>query len=213
MIRVLIADDHPLIREGLASVVASMDEATVVAETGRGDQAVELVERTRPDVAVIDLSMPGMHGLDVIAEIRLRVPEVRVLVLSVSDDPKLVSAALEAGASGFILKGSSPARIRRTIEAVADETLVIDASISVSPMGQVVSEPRVLASLTSREREVLDALAAGMSNREIAAELYLGEKTVRNHVSRLFAKLGASTRSQAIVMARGAGLGRRHEGR
>lgn len=205
--RVLIADDHPLIREGLAAVVASIPEAVVVASAGRGDEALLLAARLQPDIAVVDLSMPGMHGLDVIGQMRLRAPGVRILVLTVSDSPEVVGAALEAGASGYLLKGSSPDRIRRGIEAVADQVVVIDPSLSTPPTA--IDQPQALRSLTPRERDVLDALAAGYSNREIAAALYLGDKTVRNHVSRIFTKLGVTSRSQAIVMARGAGLGRR----
>jgi DNA-binding NarL/FixJ family response regulator len=212
VIRVLVADDHPVFRRGLAGVLAEADDMTVVGEAEDGATAVALVAEASPDVVLMDLNMEGTGGVEATRMIVERAPGTAVLVLTMYEDRDSISAALRAGARGYLVKGASGDRIIRAVRAVADGEAVFGQGVAAEVLGRLVDDPRVARSgpfptLTDRELEVLDLIAGGRSNTEIARSLVLSDKTVRNHVSNIFAKLGVPDRAQAIVRARQAGLG------
>jgi len=209
-VRVLVADDHPVFRSGLRLLLEDLD-VEVVGEAADGEAAVELAVAERPDVVLMDLQMPGTSGLEATRRIAERAPDVRVLVLTMVEDDDTLLAALRAGAAGYLLKGSGPDEIDRAVHGVAAGHAVygpgvaerLRALLTAGPSSSPIAFPQ----LASRERDVLDLLAAGASNVEIARRLHLSDKTVRNYVSTVFAKLGVRDRAQAIVRAREAGLG------
>jgi DNA-binding NarL/FixJ family response regulator len=212
-VRILVADDHPLYRRSLAALLAGQDGWQVVAEESDGVGAVTAAHATQPDVVVMDLQMPGLDGIEATRRIVATSPHVAVLVLTMYDDDASVFAAMRAGARGYLLKGADQAEILRAVAAVADGEAIFGPSVAARiieffaatrPRGTEVVFPQ----LTAREHEVLDLIAAGRSNAELAAVLVLSPKTVRNHVSNIFTKLQVADRAQAIVMARDAGLGR-----
>ncbi|WP_433374001.1 response regulator [Streptosporangium sp. CA-115845] len=213
--RVLIADDHPVYRDGLRMMLASTDQAEVVGIAADGEEAVAEAVRLRPQVVVMDLSMPRMDGVQATERIVATCPDTHVLVLTMHEDDESVFAAMLAGARGYLLKGAEQTEILRAIMAVASGEVIFGPALA----GRVTRYFARLAvacpvregpfpQLTVREREILDLLAAGLSNRMIAERLSLAPKTVRNNVSSVFAKLQVADRAQAIIQAREAGLGR-----
>ena len=211
-LRVLVADDHPVFRDGLRLALGVAPELELVGEAENGLQAVEAYARLRPDVVLMDLQMPVLDGVEATRRIMDADPGAAIVVLTLLDDDESVVAALRAGARGYLLKESSCADIVRALESVARRQAVFGPSIAerlVGHLAQGRTGPEVaFPQLTDREREVLDLIAQGLSNPEIAARLYVNAKTVRNHVSNILTKIQASTRSEAIVRARDAGLGR-----
>jgi DNA-binding NarL/FixJ family response regulator len=212
VIRVLVADDHPVFRRGLAGVLADADDVAVVGEAEDGAAAVTLAQEVSPDVVLMDLNMAGTGGVEATRLILERTPRTAVLVLTMYEDRDSISAALRAGARGYLVKGASGERILRAVRAVADGEAVFGEGIAAEVLGRLVDDPRAarggpFPTLTDRELEVLDLIAAGRSNTEIARTLVVSDKTVRNHVSNIFSKLGVPDRAQAIVRARQAGLG------
>lgn len=209
MIRVLIADDHPLFRGGLRASLTEADDVEVVAEATDGPSAVEAALEHAPDVVLMDLQMPGMSGVDATRRIVGARPDIGILVLTMFEDDGSVFAAMRAGARGYVLKGAGQADVLRAVRTVASGEAIFGAAVARRLLGYL-SEPQQapFPELTEREREVLDLLAAGKSNHAIAADLVLSLKTVRNHVSNIFTKLQVPDRAQAIVRARDAGLGR-----
>lgn len=211
-IRVLLADDHPLYRRGLGQLLET-PTTTVVGEVADGAAAVDEAQRLQPDVVVMDLNMPGMDGVAATRQVVANSPHIGVLVLTMHDDDDSVFAAMRAGARGYLLKGAEGVDITRAVAAVAGGEAIFGPSVARRVLDWFAT-PRPLAStvgfpaLTDRENEVLDLIAAGRSNGEIADALFLSPKTVRNHVSNVFAKLQVADRAQAIVVARDAGLGR-----
>jgi DNA-binding NarL/FixJ family response regulator len=211
--RIVVADDHPLYRRGLTAVLAAQAGWTVVAEESDGLGAVVAARRHRPDVVVMDLRMPGLDGIEATRRIVAAAPRVAVLVLTMYDDDASVFAAMRAGARGYLLKGADHAEIVRAVAAVADGEAIFGATVAARIL-EFLTAPRpghpevLFPQLTAREHEVLDLIAAGRSNAELAAILVLSPKTVRNHVSNVFAKLQVADRAHAIVLARDAGLGR-----
>jgi len=201
---VFIVDDHAFFRAGLRSLLAE-HAFPVVGEAPTGAAALALIERRRPDVVVMDLSMPGMSGVEATREVMRRVPGVAVLVVTVSTGEADVLDALEAGASGYLLKDSGPEEIVRALEAAVDG----DTPLSPRVAGLIVQRARgrageadpSKADLSERELEVLRLLAEGLDNSEIALNLYLSPTTVKRHVSAIFAKLGVSNRVQAAIWA------------
>ena len=212
-LRVLVADDHPLYREGLTLALTAMPDVEVVGEAGDGESALALAAAAEPDVVLMDLHMPGMSGVEATRRLADSHPDVAVLVLTMLDGDDSVFAAMRAGARGYLLKGADRAEIARALAAVAAGEVVFSAGVAtrVRAFFARAGRDRQLLSpfpdLTDREREVLDLVARGLTNSAIASRLVVSEKTVRNHVSNVFTKLAVSRRSEAVARARDAGLG------
>jgi DNA-binding NarL/FixJ family response regulator len=213
-IRVILVDDHPVYREGLAMLLESLDGIDVVATAADGEEALAAAEASEADVVVMDVQMPKLDGIAATREIAMRHPHLAVVVLTMSEDDETVFAAMRAGARGYLVKGAGQHEIRAAIDAAARGELVFGAAIARRVAEFFAAGPatapaaEVFPQLTAREREVLDLLAAGRSNPQIAQALFLSPKTVRNNVSNIFAKLQVADRAEAIVRARNAGLGR-----
>jgi DNA-binding NarL/FixJ family response regulator len=210
-LRVLVADDHPLMRAGIRSTLALTDRAELVGEVESGDAAVDAAAQLHPDVVVMDLHMPGLNGIDATRAIVAARPETGVLVLTMFEDDDSVFAAVRAGARGYLLKGADGDEILRAIEAVGGGEAIFGPSIArrvIEFMSRPPAARVPFPELTDREREVLELIARGLSNARIAEHFVLSQKTVRNHVSNILTKLRVADRSQAIVRAREAGLGR-----
>ena len=211
-LRVVIADDHPVFRDGLASLLGTQPDVTVVGTAANGVLAVESAVLSRPDVVVMDVQMPELNGVEATRRLAAEAPDVGILVLTMSEDDGTVFAALRAGARGYLVKGAEQEEIVRAITTVAAGGVVFGAALAMRIAeffaGAASSATEPFPQLTVREREILDLLAAGRSNGQIASTLYLSPKTVRNTVSNVFAKLQVADRAEAIVRARDAGLGR-----
>jgi len=214
-LRVLVVDDHPLFRFGLCAALAQRDDIEVVGEAAGGQAAIAAATGTTPDVVVMDLHLPDLGGVEATRAITNANPRIGVLVLTMFDDSESVFNAMRAGARGYLLKGAEPDELVRAVQAVARGEAIFGQSIAAQVLryfnglnASTVSFPE----LTAREREVLELIAAGRSNSEIAQVLSLSGKTVRNHVSIIFGKLRVADRAQAIVRAREAGLGHRPGG-
>ncbi|MPY80050.1 MAG: response regulator [Actinophytocola sp.] len=209
-IRVAIADDHPIVREGLTALLGSLPGFDVVAVAATGRDAVKEVVMTQPDVVVLDLQMPGLDGFAATREIVRAVPTVAILVLTMFEDDDSVFAAMRAGARGYLVKGAEQEEISRAIRAVAAGEAIFGPGVAQRVLRYFSAPPSVaepFPELTAREREVLNLLAGGLANAAIAARLGLKPKTVANNVSAIFAKLQVADRAEAIVRARDAGLG------
>jgi DNA-binding NarL/FixJ family response regulator len=211
-IRILIADDHPLFRGGLRSLLESVPETEVVGEAASGEEAVQLARTLAPDVVVMDLNMPDLNGIEATRQIVAETTNVHVLVMTMHEDDEAVFAALRAGARGYQLKGAVQAETLRAISAVANGEAILGPAIAAR-LERYLSAPATAApsdafpQLTDRELEVLHLLAERLSNAEIAAKLFLSQKTVRNYVSGILAKLNVADRAEARLIARAAGLG------
>jgi DNA-binding NarL/FixJ family response regulator len=211
-IRVVIADDHPVVRDGLSALLTSVPSITVAGVAANGREAVQAAVTLRPDVLVMDVQMPELTGVDAASEISRVAPDVAVLMLTMFDDDYSVLAAMRAGARGYVLKGAQQDEIVRAIQAVAAGEAIFGPGIARLVLG-LVTEPAAaaedpFAGLTGREREVLELIAAGARNAEIARRMSIAPKTVANHISAIFTKLQIADRSEAIILARDAGLGR-----
>ena len=202
-ITVLIADDHPVVRQGLQVLLSVQDDIEVVGEAADGGQAVAMAAELNPDVILLDLKLPVMDGIDVLRELRDSGRGVRALVLTSAPDRTLVSLAVQAGAAGFLYKDVDPDALVRAIRSVHDghTLLAPDAAGSLLRSGAAASAVQGIGALTAREREVLAQIADGRSNREIARLLRVSEKTVKTHVSSVLAKLGVADRTQAALLA------------
>ncbi len=210
-LRVVIADDHPVVRDGLSALLASVPSVVVAGVAGSGREAVQAAVTLRPDVLVMDIQMPELNGVAAAAEIARAAPGVAVLMLTMFDDDDSVFAAMRAGARGYVLKGAQQDEIVRAIHSVAAGEAIFGPGIARRVLGLVSAPPPAAVpfeELTSRERDVLDLIAAGVRNAEIARQMSIAPKTVANHISAIFNKLQVADRSQAIVLARDAGLGR-----
>jgi len=216
-IRVVVADDHPVYRSGLELLLATVDGIEVVGAAGTGSEVVAMSAELMPDVVVMDLNMPEMDGVTATRMIRAAQPSVAVLVLTMHDDDESVFTAVRAGARGYLLKGADQVEIERAIRAVSQGGVIFGPALAgritayfegLTAHGPAAPEQSFPA-LTQRELEVLGLVALGRNNHAIAAELFLSEKTVRNHVSNIFMKLQVADRAEAIVRARDAGLGGR----
>ena len=215
-IRVIIADDHPMFREGLTALFEAVEDVDVVAECASGAEAIEAAALHQPDVLIMDLQMPGTNGIDATRQIVGTSPHIGVLVVTMFDEDESVFAAMRAGARGYLLKGSGHQEILRAVRTVAAGEAIFGSALAKRLIGYFTASgagPVPFANLTQREREVLDKVAAGRSNTTIARDLGLSDKTVRNHLSNIFVKLQVADRAQAIVRAREAGLGMAPEGR
>jgi DNA-binding NarL/FixJ family response regulator len=210
-LRVVVADDHPLFRDGLRTLLALEPGVELAGEASTGTEAVAAAEELEPDIVVMDLHMPGMNGIEATRRIVEARPEVGVLVLTMFEDDDSVFAAMRSGARGYLLKGAGQEEIVRAIEAVGRGEAIFGPTIARRVMeffSQTARPPHPFPELTDREREVLELIAQGRSNPDIAQHFVLSTKTVRNHVSNIFTKLRVADRAQAIVRAREAGLGR-----
>ena len=210
-IRVLIADDHPVFRDGLAALLEAVDGIQVVAVARDGVEAAELAATHEPDVVVMDVQMPELNGIEATRRVVGDRPETAVLVLTMGEDEGTVLSALRAGARGYLRKGAEQEEIVRAITTVHAGGVVFGASLAAM-IGDLLSPTAAPATpfpeLSSRETEILDLIAAGRNNAQIADELYLSPKTIRNNVSSILAKLQATDRAEVIIRARDAGLGR-----
>jgi len=200
-IRILIADDHPVVREGLAAMIKRRTDMTVVAEANHGQEAVALFHQHQPDVVLMDLRMPEMDGVEAILTIREQTPEARVIVLTTYDTDEDIYRALRAGAKAYLLKDTPREELLDTIRAVSAGRTRVPSDVAAKLVERVSSE-----ALTAREVDVLRLIVAGHSNREIATLLYISEGTVKTHVNHLLMKLGVSDRTQAVTTALRRGL-------
>ena len=213
-IRVVVVDDHQIVRDGLVALLGALDGIEVVGTAADGKEAVHVVTETDPDVVIMDIQMPELDGIEATRFITGRQPAPRVVMLTMNEDDDTVLSAIRAGASGYLLKGSSAAEVQNAVRAAAAGGMVFGAALagrvatyfaSARP-GAQAEEP--FPDLSERERTVLDLLAAGKSNDAIARELFVSGKTVRNAVSSIYTKLHAAGRGEAIVKAREAGYGK-----
>ena len=200
-IKILIADDHPVVREGLVALINRRPDMTVVAEASNGRELVAEFMRHRPDVALVDLRMPGMDGADAIAAVRERVPSARVIVLTTYDDDEDIQRSLRAGAKAYMLKDAPREELLACIKAVHEGRTLIPPAIAAR-LAETIGAPP----LTAREVEVLTLVADGQSNKEIATLLSITEGTVKSHLSALLGKLDARDRTQAVTTALKRGL-------
>jgi DNA-binding NarL/FixJ family response regulator len=207
-IRVLVVDDHAVVREGLRTFLSLQDGIEVVGEAGDGREAVAIAERERPDVVLMDLVMPRLDGVQAMRELRARVPRARVIVLtSFLEDDRLLPA-IRAGAAGYLLKNVEPSELARAVRAADAGEALIDPAVAARLVDALADdEQREEHPLTAREQEVLDLIARGYANKRIALELGIAEKTVKTHVGHVLAKLGVADRTQAALYA--ARVGRR----
>jgi DNA-binding NarL/FixJ family response regulator len=212
-VRVIVADDHPLFRQGVGALLRDSPETELVAEAASGEEAVALAGQLAPDVVVMDVSMPGLGGVGATRELTRLHPAVAVLMVTMMDEDESVVAAIRAGARGFVLKGSEPLEILRAVLAVAEGQAIFGAGVAgrlerlIASDAQPVSH-ELLPELTPREHEILELMARGDPNPAIALRLGLSEKTVRNNVSNIFTKLRVTHRAAAVARARDAGVAR-----
>jgi DNA-binding NarL/FixJ family response regulator len=209
-VRVLIADDHPLFREGMRGRLDRMDDIAVVGEAADGDEAVRMSHELEPHVVLMDIKMPGLNGIEATREILRANPRVGVLMLTMFEDDDSVFAAMRAGARGYLLKDSGGEGVVHAIRAVTSGEAVFGPGVAERIIGFFSvprSAQRAFPELTEREEEILVLVAQGKSNQEIAAQLFVSVKTVRNHVSNILLKLQVADRAQAVIRARDAGIG------
>lgn len=215
-LRVVLADDHPVVRGGLRALLDTIDGFEVVGEAADGAAAVREVQLTRPDVVLMDVRMPGVGGVEAARRIRDATPETAVLMLTMYDDDATVFTAMQAGARGYLLKGAEQEEIVAAIRAVASGQAIFGPGVAAQvlgyfatpPTGRATAEAAPFPELTDRERDILDLLAAGRRTAAIADDLHLSPKTVSNHLTSVFAKLEVADRAAAIIRAREQGLGR-----
>ncbi len=211
MVRVVIADDHPVFRFGLRTLLKADPAFEVVGEAVNGEEAIEKTSALHPDVILMDLNMPGMNGIEAIRRIQANHPQVHILVLTMFDDDDSVFAAMRAGARGYLLKGAEGTETLRAIHVVSTGEAIFSPAIAQRLMqyfgaARPISPSLPFPDLTEREREVLSLIAQGYTNQAIAEKLVISPKTVRNHISSIFSKLQVTSRLEAILRAKDAGL-------
>lgn len=210
VIRVLLVDDHAVVREGLRNFLALQDGLEIVGEASDGAEAIEQAQRLEPDVILMDLVMPGLDGVGAMRQLRVRSPASRVIVLTSFLEDERVLPAIQAGAAGYLLKNVEPSELARAIRAAHNGEAIIDPTAAARLVHAIAdtARPRIEEPerLTRRERDVLELIARGQSNKRIALELGISEKTVKTHVGHVLAKLGVTDRTQAALMAVEEGL-------
>lgn len=211
-IRILVADDHTLFREGLKALFGSIIDTAVVGEASTGTAVVTLAESTQPDVVLMDIQMPGINGIEATRQIVQTSPHIGVIMVTMFEDDDSLFAAMKAGARGYVLKGADQEEMLRVIRAVARGEALFGPAIAARLQAYFAAPkpaaiPEAFPDLTEREREVLTLLAQGSNNQEIARKLFISPKTVRNHCSNIYNKLQVVDRAQAIIQARNAGMG------
>ncbi|HVD18460.1 MAG TPA: response regulator transcription factor [Propionibacteriaceae bacterium] len=210
MIKILVADDHPVVRDGLRALFAEYPDITLIGEAATGREAIKAAVIDQPDVIIMDLAMPDTDGFSATAEISRVAPEVAVLILTMSDDDVTVTKAMRAGARGYLLKGATKEEILRAVTAVADGQAIFGPSVAqriLARLGAPATGDDPFPQLTPREHDVLRLLSLGLSNSAIADRLGLSLKTVNNNTSAIFTKLNVATRTEAAILARDRGLG------
>lgn len=205
-IRVVLVDDHALVRAGIREYLDRADGIEVVGEAGSGEEAKHIVEDLSPDVALVDIKMGGMSGIELTEWIRSN-HDTRVLVISAYDDDAYVSAAVDAGANGYLLKNTSPTHLTEAVRAVNSGEATLDPSIASKVMRLATSRSdRTSTDLSTRELDVLELVARGMTNKDIASELFISARTVQGHLRRVFEKLGVVSRTEAVTVSLARGL-------
>jgi DNA-binding NarL/FixJ family response regulator len=212
-IRILVADDHTLFRDGLRALFDSLPHAELVGEAATGAEAISQAEQLQPDVVLMDIQMPGINGIEATRRIVRTSPHIGIVIVTMFEDDDSLFAAMRAGARGYVLKGADQDEMIRTIQAVAQGEALFGPAVATRLM-HFFAQPKpstpdqLFPELTEREREVLEHIAQGVNNQGIARRLTISVKTVRNHVSNIFSKLHVADRAEAIIRAREAGMGR-----
>ncbi|MET1060588.1 MAG: response regulator transcription factor [Nocardioides sp.] len=211
-LRILLADDHPVVRAGLRALIDTIDDLEVVGEASDGEEALRETLLLRPDVVLMDVRMEGVDGVEATRRIRAAAPESAVLMLTMYDDDATVFTAMQAGARGYLLKGATQHEIVNAVRAVAAGQAIFGPAVAARMLGYFATPPVApdspFPTLTARERDILDLLAGGRRTAAIAEQLFLSPKTVSNHLTSIFAKLEVADRAAAIIRAREGGLGR-----
>ncbi len=212
LIRVLIADDHPLFRDGIRTLLLASPDMQLIGEAENSSEVLQLAAQFQPDVILMDIQMPGINGIEATRRIIQASPHIAILMVTMFDDDQSVFSAMRAGARGYILKGAKHDELQRAIRAAANGEAIFSPTVAARMMDFFASiapskQPQIFPELSERELEILDLIVQGYKNPEIAERLVLSSKTVRNYVSNIVSKLQVADRAQAILKARGAGLG------
>jgi len=203
-IRILLADDHRIVREGLASMLSTQSDVHVVGEAGTGQEAVALIKRLQPDIVLLDLEMPDLDGVGVLEQIRPAFPNVRVIILTAYGSDERILDAVRAGARGYLLKGAGLNEVLHAVRVVAAGGSLLEPAVTerlLGSMERLLRSGRLPEALTDRERAILTCIARGLSNKAIGEELHLAERTVKFHVTIIFQKLGVANRAEAAAKA------------